>query len=68
MCNSARNGIICLVFSIYYSTQDAIKEMIAANERRMALGDGNGAALATATLSLQQQQTGNNSIPSYYSV
>jgi hypothetical protein len=45
-----------MVFSIYDSTEDAIKKMIAANERTLNLGGGNGAALATATKRLRKLQ------------
>jgi hypothetical protein len=45
-----------MVFSIYDSTEDAIKKMIAANERTMNLGGGDGAALATATRRLRKLQ------------
>lgn len=38
-----------MVFSIYDSTEDAIKKMIAANERTLNLGGGDGAALSIAS-------------------
>ena len=45
-----------MVFSIYDSTEDAIKKMIAANERTLNLGGGNGAALASATKRMRELQ------------
>jgi hypothetical protein len=45
-----------LVYSIYDSTEEAIKKMIEANERIMALGGGNGAALRTTTRRLYELQ------------
>ena len=45
-----------MVFSIYDSTEDAIKKMVAACERTMNLGGGNGAALTTATKRTRELQ------------
>lgn len=45
-----------MVYSIYDSTEEAIKKMIEANERIMALGGGNGAALHTTTRRLYELQ------------
>ena len=44
------------VFSIYDSTEDAIKKMIAPIERTLNLGSRNGATLASTTKRMRELQ------------